>query len=249
MATPWLPDSCLTSSNATNQMGRVVDEWAQSWMATSTWHGLGSWDEVTTECPDQYTLLGRAAGMEVKGKPGAKTALGLAILGAQKQIPKTPHDNEFLRDLGSSALDDLITRLDALASPSGVANTQPALGTPPRVFSFLIGTLGHVHIAIECALPNLVQLVRDTYPANPSPSPLEDRIKARNKVHVKIAAQLGTASISLKDLAGLEAGDLLLLDSRPGEPAKLMIEDKPTDLSFLIRSSNDQCLLEFQETR
>lgn len=66
---------------------------------------------------------------------------------------------------------------------------------------------------------------------------------------VSVSARLGSASISLKDLAGLEKGDLLLLDSSPEDPADLMIEGQRSSLAFAISEAKNSFTLEFQERR
>lgn len=48
------------------------------------------------------------------------------------------------------------------------------------------------------------------------------------RVLVGLWVRLGTATVTLQDLLGLEPGDLLQLERRRGEPVEVFVEDQPT---------------------
>ena len=247
MATPWLPDTCLTSSRATEPMVQIIDRWAKDWFRKEPWRALGGWDDALGDDTAPFALLSRAGSMEIKGREGAKLALGLAITGNESSASRNQQDERFLRDLGTRAIEDLEARIAQEYPAPPAPQTGPAWTTFPRIFSLLVGAVGQAQIAIECSLAELVKMARGTYQAQTFSQPIEAPIDARDQTRVNVAAYLGTASISLRELAGLEAGDLLVLDSKPGECARLVIDDRPTDLKVSVKSQDDQFLLEFQE--
>ena len=119
----------------------------------------------------------------------------------------------------------------------------------PRVFSLLIGTLGKARIALECSGQDLAIMARGAYPRSPIDTPLSDRNSALEQVSVKLAALIGGAKITLRELADLEEGDLLLLDSKPGDLASLLIEGRPSVLAGAIIETPTSLQLELQEPR
>jgi len=48
------------------------------------------------------------------------------------------------------------------------------------------------------------------------------------RVQVGLWVRLGTAVVTVRDLLGLEPGDLIQLDRRRGEPVEVFVEDQPT---------------------
>lgn len=247
MAQPWLPDTSLTSPRTAEPISCVVAEWAAVWFKSAPWQTLGGWDEVIDTGATQFSLLRRSRGIAIKGKPNARTSLAFAILGEDELVAQTDYDTGVLETLGERAVEDLEQRLSQSLPGQDTANTGTMLSSYPRVFSILIGKVGEAQLAIECALAELVAMARSTYPSTATNLRLIDRREACDAVTVNVTVRLGSASISLKDLGNLEAGDLLMLDSGPTELARLMVEDHPTSLSFSVNETNDSCVLEFQE--
>jgi flagellar motor switch/type III secretory pathway protein FliN len=245
MVQPWLPETCLTSLRAAQPMARVIDGWASEWFRNDPWQVLGGWDEVPHTDAGQFALIRRAGSMEIRGGSEVQTTLALAILGAGDQPPANANDLAVLRQLGGRVLDDLEMRIKELGDGLGAA--RPATPTQgfPRVFSILIGTLGQARLAIECRAADLVQMARGTFPTSHVDAPLANRISVRDTISVSVAVSLGTASISLKDLGDLEVGDLLLLDSKPDAPTRLMVEGRKSALAFSISEAGNSCILEY----
>lgn len=249
MATPWLPYSCLTSREAAAPMARLVREWTSAWFAGDAWHVLGSWDQQSEFEPGTWQPLRSAKDLEISGAKDLPIALALAILGHDSADNLTARDRDLMRALSDRALDDLAARVEELvgkAAPRTLPDTRSASVPILPVFSLLIGQVGNAQIVIECALPQLVAMVARTFEPGGPLSPLDHRDTAIAGTNVAIAARLGTASISLKDLAGLEQGDLLLLDREPSPEVELLIEDQPSSHIFHIQEHDGSCSLTFQ---
>ena len=246
MAVPWLPDTCLTSQRAAEGVTRVIDQWADAWFARNPWQTLGGWDEAPVASLQDFALLSRVNGMEIRGKDEAMTTLGLAIMGLREEDAETQQDTDFLHALAVQALEDLEERVSGILPSHRSTGVDAVSSAFPRVFSILVGTLGHAQLAIECSLADLVALTREAYaPLAPSQT-LSSREEARQGVSLDVSVSLGTASVSLKELGELELGDLIVLETTPAEPAKLRVGNLTTDLNVEIRQADDSCVLEFQ---
>ncbi len=245
----WLPDACLTTRRAAQPISDVVQGWAADWFKTSPWQALGNWDEASPQMSQDHKTLGRAKGLELTGKPDAVIALALAILGAEEETLSTSEDKDLATKLGKRALSDLEKRIADFLPQEADASTSRFSTIFPRVFSLLIGPLGKAQIALECSLPQLVMITGATYPTTQQRCELESATKAIDELTVGVSARLGSAAITLKELAGLEKGDLLLLDTKPDDTAELIIEGQRSSLAFVISETGTQYTLEFQEEK
>jgi len=251
MAQIWLPDACLTSRRAAQPIAKIVAEWATDWFDQAPWQALGNWDEASPNSSDENHVIGRAKGLEITGKAQVETTLALAILGAEDKTLTRDDDKDLIAKLGKRAIKDLEDRiaeflpLETPGTADSVASRFSAVF--PRVFSLLIGPLGKAQIALECSLTQLVAMTMGTYSQTGGRDEMASTKSIIDDLHVDVAARLGSTSITLKELAGLEAGDLLLLDSKPDDPAELMIEGQRSSLAFMISETGSKYTLEYQE--
>ena len=247
MANIWLPDACLTTRRAAQPIATIVQGWASDWFKKSPWQVLGNWDEASPQRSEEYRVLGRTRGLEITGNANAETALALAILGAEDKSLATSDDKDLISKLGKRALKDLEERIGKFLPREAEGEASRFSTVFPRVFSLLIGPLGKAQIALECSLSQLTAMTMATYPKSSIRSELAQPQSVVEDLSVGICARLGSASITLKDLSGLEKGDLLILDSKPEEPAELMIEGQRSDLTFSINENATHYTLEYQE--
>ena len=247
MVESWLPDVCLISPRAAQPMTQIVDEWAAAWFKRDKWQVLGGWDEALDLGTSEFTLLRRTRGMEIKGAPDVQISLATTILSAEPNAQRSLHDDKLLRQLGARAIEDLDERISQ-SLPERSAHAAGQSNAPfSRGFSLLIGTIGKSQIAIECSGHDLATMARRAYPPSQIETLLSDRESAIEQVPIKCAALLGRASITLREIADLEEGDLLLLDSKPGDLANLMIEGRPTALAGSIVETPTSFELELQD--
>mgnify|MGYP001792004992 CR=1 FL=1 len=247
MAQPWLPDACLTSRRAAQPIVNVIEAWTKNWFKRSAWQVLGNWDEALPQSASDFQPMRRARGFEITGKNEAEITLALAILGAERESPQTNDDRDLLQKLGKCVIDDLEARIaETLPHEEVFVHDRLAISSP-RLFSLLIGPIGEAQIALECPIAQLVRMTRGTY-SNAAIAPqMTTCAEALADQTVEISARLGSARNSLKDLAELEVGDVLLLDSAPDQPSDLMVNGKRSALSFTIVDDHDAYTLEFQE--
>lgn len=248
MAQPWLPDACLTDHRAAQPMAQIVLAWAKDWFVSSPWQVLGNWDEVTSSQDELASkTLGRASGIEITGTAKSEIALGLAVLKAKEHTSLTSDDEDLLTKLGARAIADLADRISQSSQLEVKTNDAQISGVFSKTYSLLIGQPGDTQIALECSMAQLVTMTRATYPKLLEPAVSTPVAELIAELSVKVSARIGTAQITLRDLAELEVGDLLLLDKGPGDFATLVIEEETSSLAFTISEADDSYLLEYQE--
>lgn len=243
---PWLPANCLTARRAAEPFERIVAAWASEWFKGDGWHVLGTWDAVGQPDASDWTILRDASRLQLKAKPKAMQTLALAVLGMDEQPKCTEQDLRLMRRVAGRALDDLQVRLEQ-GLGSGQATNTIYPGENGATYSLLIGIVGGAQLAVECAAADLVALVRQTYPATSLPDDLQDASTAPETQPIKVAAHLGSASISIEQIAGLETGDILILDRSADASVHLRINDTPTDLPFALGEADGKITLELQE--
>lgn len=247
MAQPWLPDACLTSRRAARPIVDLIEAWTADWFKQSAWQVLGSWDEVLPQSPSDFHPIRRGQGFDITGKAEAEITLALAILGSESEGAQTKDDRDLLHKLGKRVIDDLESRIAEIMSHPQASMDDRIANSSLRSFSLLIGPIGEAQMALECPLAQLVWMTRGTYTNAPMAPQMATFAEALCDQSVEISVRLGSTQISLKDLAELEVGDILLLDSAPHQPSDLMINGKTSPLSFIISDADEAYTLEFQE--
>lgn len=248
MATLWLPDACLTSLQAARPVTQVIAQWTLDWFAADPWQVLGGWDDTPPQDGASFKCLARSNGLEVLGAPDAGMQLAQAIVGLEANPGRTDYDAKLLARLAERAIEDLHERIKQLLSDQDLPPNNLATPGFERVFSLLVGPVGSAQVAIECAMSQVVNLARGTHAQSATPTALFPPQTVRDQTKVPVSARLGSAAVTLKDLSDLEQGDLLLLDSKPGDPIELLIDGQRSSINFLISEADGACLLEFQET-
>ena len=246
---PWLPTSCLASKRAAGPFGQIVDVWAAEWFPADGWHVLGAWDKVSQSPASDWIMLRDTAKLRLRGKPKALQALALAVFGEKDRPKYTDHDLRLMRRIGTRALDDLQARLEQILrrSPASPSPYSEAVSRgADEVYSLLIGVFGGAQLTVECAATDLVQIVRGTYPAQRVKPQLEARASALDGQTICVGAHLGTVTFALDQLYALEPGDLLVLDRVATEPVNLIIDGRPTDVSFALCEMEGHVSLELE---
>src|SRR5690606_3646025 len=142
---------------------------------------------------------------------GGRHALVCALLGRtipQRDI-RTVHDRAVIDHLLETALGDLARRL-LVALPDN-SSSSPSID-PEAVHCLTIGcgTLARA-LQIQLATPLLVRLAR-SLAGEPRPAPApEERHAALHLQRVSLAARIGTSRLTLSELEGMTAGDVLTL--------------------------------------
>lgn len=149
----------------------------------------------------------------------------LGALGGQFSMAVAEESDGVAADLARVALRDLGSRLAKLAGSSGVepelvenawpeANTRPELGALTLAFSFA----GHeVLVAMDRTVVNALCPER----LAPSSPPLASREESLGSSPIRLSAVLEFGSVSGREIAGLQAGEVLVSERPVCQPVEV----------------------------
>ena len=178
----------------------------------------------------------------IEGAPRVVVRLALAMLGEDERTGLSPRDHKFLRRLAGEALDDLVATVDQLL-PGGDRSAGNWLGRP---WALSIGPAGDPLLQVSLARSELCLLARQAYPRH-AIGPLDTRSSAVTDLRVPISVHLGTATIDLAQLDGLEPGDVIVLDRPITAPAALQVAGRSTALSCTLGQQDATLVLHVAE--
>ena len=141
---------------------------------------------------------------------------------------------QMLQDIAGGFSELMEIEMEILARPRNLALAQ-VVGTQEVVLCvhFQVSgesIAGDIRIAIphEALAPRLEGIDQAGGGQKTVSESFRESIVARlNQASVKVAAELGGVRIRLRDLVALRKGDLLVLDSRVGDPVLVPVEGKP----------------------
>lgn len=236
--TPWLPATTLATPRAAAPFVEVVAAWSRDWFAAKAWRAETSFQP---ESGDAWSIVRDEPGFALAARPKASIELALALLGAVPTTPPREADHKLLRRLASRALDDLAGRISAI-----LPRTIEASGT--RMWQLGIGHGGaRFPFALRINQAVLIAATRRAFSPRRAPATLTLPRAALRDIEVEIAGHLGSARLAVAALGDLDVGDLLVLDTPAGAPARLAVEGRPSDLFFAIGENGDRLSLTMQD--
>lgn len=242
----WVPEASLVSDHAARPFALQVQDWSERWFHSRPWQVKGRWGAEQRGC-DVYQTVGKAGKIMIKGKESATLSLALGILDEGYEDSLTELDREVLEQLGRKALADLTDRISNFSSQGTRGRKQPSKLAHQRRLQLHVGRDGFCPLFFEAGEDDLCALVYDSLPRSDLSAPLASAADVRDSVPVEVSARLGTAKVSLPDIKELTVGDVLILNTRLGEPATLLVEDKPTRLKCGVIETQDERVLKLLE--
>jgi hypothetical protein len=211
---PWLPDNAGLTVSAQGALADAIDAWSIAWFVGEPVHALGRLVRVQeTRNELRHTLWHRRGGDVAIGLPPAGLAgLGARVLGIGATA-RPSADVELLEKVGMACLDDLKARVSVLLgiarserwSVSEAAEVDAGhrldLGTSSRTPVLML------QLSDECFAHFLKSRLPGAVPVS-----LGDATGALAALPVNLWAALGSCGITVAELAGLAAGDILVLD-------------------------------------
>lgn len=224
----WLPAACLTGEPAIAPFAAAVDAWSEHWFETPPLAIASKW--VTTrpsglDVRDWEALHTAAAGgLGLQIRREGSEYLVAALLGSHAARPAyTAHDRKLFDPVAAHVLGDLRERLVGVVKTLDVS----AGSSGPSFELGLLDGMGRpiLRLLADCRL--LVALVKShTAPRHAPPPPVSARADAIDDTVVTAALRAGCARLSYSDLAGLAAGDVLILDRQHEQRFDLLVDDQ-----------------------
>lgn len=243
-AADWLPPGCIESAAVARPFADAVAQWAEHWFAAEPWSAVGGWQsDDAVASGGGWTALRSAPQLTLLGTDRAALRTASAVLGLPEQQRYTEADLRVLRRLASRVFDDLEQRIAALVGIHGGG----ASGFPAQ-YVLMIGPGDSPVIALRCNAAQLIPVARRAFPALLDKTALADRLSACDDHRVPIAAVLGSANLTIEQIAQFEVGDVIVLDQSSDDPVPLAIADNPTAMRCLLGERSGQIILEVMET-
>lgn len=228
-AEPWLPESALCSDMAARDVLALVDGWSTEWLARTMLIAPRKWQVEDALPLDLAGLTEHHASPRFRLllAPDALLRLASAIFDREltQRDMRKPRDRLVISQVAIAAIDDLMDRLTALfgkpTGPDGSFGTARKFGLPLH-----LGDLA-TQIVIEVPGHVLVDLVKHASPPARRatvPSPL---VRAVEGLEVAVAVSLGSSRLALGELAAMDVGDVLRLETDAEAALDINIEGTP----------------------
>lgn len=213
----WLPLSAATGPRVREALEGAVDAWSKTWFAGA--RGL-----LTSVAPHPAGAPGAAGGWLLYADtaavpadgPDAVRVAGLAVGAAPENLILSEPDRDIIGRLATTILADLAARLAASLGRPSTDGTAPIPIADP-----LEGDAGIVlrvadaggRTLAQAALPlaALVPFLKARIPVRAAPD-LARIDGSIGRTVTRLDIRLGDTRLSLGDLSGLAAGDVLVLD-------------------------------------
>jgi hypothetical protein len=237
---------------AQQELAAIVQLWSSAWLQGTglqlagplrPWNGDGrDWKiapagvAISIPAEAQLVIAGLMLGEQL---PAAK------VTGADRRLI-----DEMARRCTDALADALVGALDLPARQAWQRGSPNELG---EAWCGSIGVVGGgggdgraiIHFAIASDL--LVRLVRRAAPPQPTQEPLSSLERGLEGQLVGISAFVGRCQVSIADLATLEPGDVLCLDTPAGAPVKIAFDNMLSPAACIIEQDAEGLRLRLVE--
>lgn len=212
LAKAWLPSSAVTKADEEALVRSIAGQWIEAWQPDA-----GALRLTRVASLAERAVAWRQAGDAWLGcEADDAAALGLAFC-AGKADPANPRDRMVLGEVAVAALDDLAAGFAPDATPAaaegimpGRANFQLRPGKGGWTVFLALGSEALIGARCRLASSGAVPV-------------LGTMAEALEPVNCAISVQLGAATLSAGELASLDPGDVIQLDSKVGRPVPLAL--------------------------
>lgn len=224
---PWLPKDALEPACFERAISTLVGEWSEAWFVkvrascriklravAANGPSMLAWRQWGDEC---------GVGIDEAGR------LALAEAMLDRSIPATavgPNDRPLLDNITKRCVEDLLGRvgwlIDRDRSPEIVA---AEFGGPTMTWEIGLKK-ANATLSLMVGQGALVRWRKSLAPRSPTRA-LMPLAKALAPQPVEIAVGLGASRLTLAEVEGLSAGDVVMLDSKTGDVLALRAAGQP----------------------
>jgi flagellar motor switch/type III secretory pathway protein FliN len=213
----WLPPGPATGPRVRDALEGGVAAWAGKWFADArlSVSAIEPRSEGAPGVANGWLLLGDTVAVPADS-PEAIRLAGMALGADPENLVLSEPDRDILGRLATAILADLGTLLATAlgrkvhAEDMGTATADP-LGGDAGIVIHILDARARALTRAVVPLAALVPFVRAGIPARPGPA-LSSVVRAVERTSARIEVRLGETRLSLADLTGLAAGDVLVLD-------------------------------------
>lgn len=244
----WLPTEAIQRGVRDVPLRACVRDWASSWFASGQADLTG--DPVTTAEPGKGrgTCWQLAEGVVLALVDDAEARIAMLMFGVPDDpAALTAADRMALDAAAQACVADLRTRLVSALRLAGAAAWRggtPAADLPAPWWAWRM-TDGRGATLLEIALSEelIVRRVRAALGPAPDPRALSPLAVALSDQPVTVSALVGRSRLTTTELAGLSAGDVLVLDRDLDGAVEIAIGSRPKALRCTIDRRDDRLQL------
>jgi hypothetical protein len=253
----WLPAEAAGSAAAHRLVREAVALWGPKWFARAETRAAGF--ETRTDAAARRPGGWRTAGAVAVSLAGSETVrlAGLALGAEPERLVLSETDRDLIGGFTAAIADDLAATIEAaLGLGPAEAEAQIAVEDPFAGDGGLLFAVNDrderplLQVAIPAAA--LVPFLKAAIaPARRRGAPLARLGGAFESTAVRIEARLGAVTLPLGDLAGLAAGDVLILDRAVEDGAELALRPsgRPFAQAAITPGDSKLSLLLFTQQR
>jgi hypothetical protein len=251
----WLPIQAATGPRVRDALETAVDQWWQKWFAAAR-PGATTIEARSAGAPrlaGGWLLHGGAVAVPADGPETFRLA-GLALAADPESLVLSEPDRDILSRLAATISADLAAALGATlgcVSPT-MAEATPGddpLGGDAGIVVRVTDAQGRPLVSAAIPLATLVPFVKAGIEPGKADAPLARITRAIERTATRIDVRLGRTSLSLGELAGLAAGDVLVLDRSVEDGAELALHGRPFARAGLEQDDATTRLILSAETR
>jgi|GEM_PF-5802127 len=242
---PWLPLSSLADATVSTTLTGALAAWCETWFAgaapvtLSIVHaGRPVWASAAVSY--RWEVHGRAAALAAG--PEAIAKLSSLALAAPLPLPaRGERDRIILEEFQRRLFADLAERIERALGIAGAPRAEPTSLDDPWADEETLAVLTAFSDgteAVRVALPAraLVPFRKRSASPRGGKSRLVPLGAAVAATAVPVAVRVGSAVLTLEELRGMAAGDVLLLDRALDEPADLLAADRAFARARLVEA-------------
>lgn len=227
-AEPWLPETALRADAAARDVLRVVDGWSADWLARTMLIAPRIWQAEDALPLDLAGLTERRVSPNFRLLLASDAVMRIASAIFDRELTqrdiRKPRDRLVINQVAMAAIDDLEGRLETCfgkqVKSEENCNSARKFGLP-----FHLGDLA-IQIVIEVPGHVLVGLVRKSLDSPRTRVALSAAAQALDELEVAISARLGSSRLALGELAAIDLGDVLRLETHAEAPLDINVEGK-----------------------
>lgn len=222
----WLPPNALAAAVERLPIRDTIAAWSAHWFAGPAAELIGV-ERMGIDARLDGDAFTHDEGMTVIAAEAAGVAVGNAMFGPPDEAA-TDADRIAIAHAVNAALADLRARFAQLVGMDDKAPWRQALISTSAGTCFRV-RIGKLAPALTIVIGNalLAAAVRNRLPRTahgPKVRPLAEGLALHP---VAVSARLGACMLMTRDLAGLAAGDVIVLDTSLDDPVEIAIDGRP----------------------
>ena len=243
----WLPDEALRSGAVERMLRDTANAWSEAWFARQLIRLIETAGHPSERpaTDSDWTCRSHSGGIGVATGGSAKLALAGLILDTSIEAGALrPADRLLLDRLAMRCIEDLCQRLSDVFGYDGTWQDDIRLAQVQDGHFYRLGpTAGTPLVQVGIDTAAAVALIKGQAATAEALAPLQSIQAALRHQPVLLSARLGQCEVALAELAGLEAGDVLVLDRNLDHPAELAVEGKSSPGRCNVTPAGDKLQL------